>query len=64
MSYLIGRYCAKQALNQQFHGTKMSDILISSGVLGQPIVHSLQLMTVSIAHSQNLGIALAFERRV
>ena len=63
LSYLLGRYCAKQVLCQQFRGTAMSDILINPGVFGQPIVRSLHTPSaqVSIAHSKNLGVALAFE---
>jgi len=60
-SYLMGRYCAKKALNHLLKGQKMNSILIRSGVFGQPIVRTSTGIQVSISHSEDLGCALAFD---
>jgi len=61
-SYLLGRYCAKQALNTHMNKKDPTNILIENGVFQQPIVYSLTHMNqqVSISHTNTLGAALAF----
>ena len=64
-SYLMGRYCAKKALQQQINFVKLDNIWIGEGVFHQPILHGNEInaMQVSIAHTQDLGAALIFDER-
>jgi 4'-phosphopantetheinyl transferase len=64
-SYLLGRYCAKQAL---LHFTQSSDgacIVVHNGVFQQPVayVSTSPLAGVSLSHCSGLGAALAFDVR-
>lgn len=60
-SYLLGRYCAKQALLMEPFNINPSDCAILPGVFGQPVVISwLSNVQVCIAHCDSLGIALAY----
>jgi phosphopantetheinyl transferase len=61
-SYLLGRYCAKQAVSSYLQNESMTSTLIENGVFHQPIVyHSHPTdVQVSISHTDSLGIALAF----
>jgi 4'-phosphopantetheinyl transferase len=61
-SYLLGRYCAKKAL-QKLIPTAHQDIWIGAGVFGQPILDGKINKTaqVAIAHNANLGAALIFD---
>lgn len=59
-SYLIGRYCAKQALSIEPFALKPSKYAITTGIFGQPIVSAAKNIQVSIAHSITFGAALAF----
>jgi phosphopantetheinyl transferase len=62
-SYLIGRYCAKEALTRQLGGEQAQRILIRAGVFGQPLVSAPANdgTGVSISHSADYGCALAFD---
>jgi len=62
LTYLMGRHCAKKAINQLHSKITPSDITIESGCFDQPIViHSdIQNTQISIAHSQHSAIAIAF----
>lgn len=64
-SYLIGRYCAKKALQQQINFVKLDKFWIGEGVFNQPILYGSEIntMQVSIAHTQDLGTALIFDER-
>lgn len=65
-SYVLGRYCAKMALQQQINSAKLDSIWIGEGVFHQPILYSDEINTchqVSIAHTQDFGAALIFEER-
>jgi len=61
-SYLLGRYCAKQAVAAYLQNDGMTNVWIENGVFQQPIVyHSHPTdVQVSISHTDALGIALAF----
>jgi len=61
-SFLIGRYCAKQALSAYFNESNMSDILINNGVFKHPTVQyvSKENIQISISHSNECGGAIAF----
>lgn len=61
-SYLLGRFCAKQALKAQLNFPTMSDIFIQQGVFNQPVLSGpgTQDTQISIAHSGNLGVAIAY----
>ncbi len=62
-SFLFGRYAAKKALSKLYNISKLSDINISNGVFGQPIIShkSLKNIQTSIAHSNNIASAIVFE---
>ncbi len=67
-SYLLGRYCAKQAIATYLltprvnNNDMLSNILIEGGVFQQPIVYhdSCNNIQVSISHTDKLGAALVF----
>src|SRR5437763_869645 len=44
-SYLLGRYCAKSALSN-LQQERMENILITTGVFGQPVIYSNKLNCV------------------
>jgi phosphopantetheinyl transferase len=61
-SYLLGRYCAKQAMGAFLQKKDVNLICIENGIFQQPIVqyapyHGLQ---ISISHTDNFGAAIAF----
>ena len=61
-SYLLGRYCAKQALIACCNDVDVEEVAIKAGVFDHPVVvcgldASLQ---VSISHTSDFGAALAF----
>lgn len=61
-SYLLGRYCAKQAIAAYLNKADMNQFLIKHGVFEQPIVQhsSDKNIQVSISHSDEWGGAIAF----
>lgn len=62
-SYLLGRYCAKQALAIYYlNPMDLTSICIEHGVFQQPVVHhpSYHKVQVSISHTDTLGAAIAF----
>jgi phosphopantetheinyl transferase len=61
--FLLGRYSAKKALSQICEVSQLSDIDISNGVFGQPIVHYKDLYNVqiSVAHGDNISASIVFE---
>jgi len=61
-SYLLGRYCAKQAISSYMQNECMTSSWIESGVFHQPIVYSSfpSDVQVSISHTNSLGAAIAF----
>jgi phosphopantetheinyl transferase len=62
-SYLMGRYCAKEALTRQLGLGQAQRISIRPGVFGQPLVSAPATdgIGVSISHSADYGCALAFD---
>lgn len=64
-SYLLGRYCAKKALQQQINLVELDKIWIGQGVFHQPILFGdgIKTMQVSIAHTEDMGTALIFDQR-
>jgi 4'-phosphopantetheinyl transferase len=61
-SYLLGRYCAKQAVAAYTDQSNLAATHIDNGVFQQPIVSGLQHsnIDVSISHASAIGAALAF----
>lgn len=61
-SFLLGRYCAKQALSAFLQEPNMTEISIHHGVFEQPIVkHSGNKgAQISISHCDHCGGAIAF----
>lgn len=62
-SYLMGRFCAKNALAQQMGLERAERILVEPGVFGQPLVRapSHAGVGVTLSHSADYGCALAFD---
>jgi 4'-phosphopantetheinyl transferase EntD len=63
-TFLIGRYCAKEALCLLTGMLSCKCFSISRGVFHQPVVRAVAGLdaNVSIAHTEKLGAALAFDR--
>lgn len=61
-SFLLGRYCAKQALAALFPVDNLATIQIKRGIFEQPIVYypTQPNMQISISHTDTMGAALAF----
>ncbi len=60
-SYLLGRYCAKKALSAAPFNIPPTLCSIERGIFGQPIVKSPSYnVQVCIAHSANIGAAIAY----
>lgn len=62
-SYLIGRYCAKNALRYRYPAIKMNQVLIQRGVFDQPVIYGAGIVgtQVSISHTEEFGAALVFD---
>lgn len=62
-NFLRGRYCAKAALTRYLGAGVPTEILISNGVFGQPLVHGAGdgHAQISISHTSGWGAALAFD---
>ena len=63
LSYLLGRYCAKQALKGYTHHSNLTDWYIKPGIFNQPIIiHNPTALNLglSIAHTATYGSALVF----
>lgn len=60
--YLLGRYCAKNAIVTCSDNIKPYTIFIENGVFRQPIVYcsSHNNIQVSISHTDGIGAAIAF----
>ncbi|MEM7393840.1 MAG: 4'-phosphopantetheinyl transferase, partial [Verrucomicrobiota bacterium] len=60
-SYILGRYCAKQALSDYFGEVDPRRISIQPGVFNQPVVHYPDGHAhISISHSGDWGAAIAY----
>jgi 4'-phosphopantetheinyl transferase EntD len=61
-SYLLGRYCAKQAIAAYTNLDTFTDVSIESGIFHQPVVNhpNYRNVQVSISHTSALGAALTF----
>ena len=59
-SYLLGRYCAKQAVADYFDETDLTQIHIAQGIFKQPLVEyaTEKRVLVSLSHCQNRALAL------
>jgi 4'-phosphopantetheinyl transferase len=64
-SYLLGRYCAKEAVACQASLASLTEFQIDVGVFQQPVVRGpgTSGIQVSITHSEGWGAALAFDER-
>ncbi|WP_169233541.1 4'-phosphopantetheinyl transferase family protein [Chryseobacterium antibioticum] len=61
ISYILGRISAKLAISDLLPNIQFNSISIGHGVFGFPVVAGLsENIQVSISHSSNLGVALAF----
>ena len=62
-SYLMGRFCAKQAVMQRQQMRRPTSILVSPGVFHQPVLHSPGAgeVQLSLSHCKGLGAALLFD---
>ncbi len=58
--YLLGRYCAKRAIQVLEQDARPENIFIDHGVFSQPVVINRGNMQVSIAHSGSFGASVAF----
>lgn len=61
-SYLLGRYCAKQAIATYTGHSVLTTSCIENGIFQQPITYcpGTPNLQVSISHTNNMGAALAF----
>lgn len=61
--YLLGRYCAKNAIRQIVKDVSMPDIYIRNGIFNQPIAEyrKNEALQISISHCDSYGIAVAFQ---
>lgn len=61
-SFLLGRYCAKQAVACNIIDNALTDILIENGIFQQPVVYHpyYSNIQVSISHTDLFGAALSF----
>ena len=62
LSYLLGRLAAKHAISQLAQQRSLKSIWIDKGVFEFPVVKgsNLQNIQVSISHSDNLGLSVAY----
>ncbi len=58
--YLLGRYCAKRAIQVLGQDARPERIFIDHGVFNQPVVVNRGNIQVSIAHSDGFGASIAF----
>lgn len=65
-SYLLGRYSAKSAISGFISEPNLRKIHIKSGVFNQPVVmgDSIANIQVSLAHSDDLAAAAAFDEMI
>jgi 4'-phosphopantetheinyl transferase len=61
-SYLLGRLVAKRALSILDSDIKLKDLFIDNGIFKQPLIEHQENFEVSISHSGNLGLGLAFPK--
>jgi 4'-phosphopantetheinyl transferase len=61
-SYLLGRYCSKQALSIYNPTLDSTSVLIRKGIFEQPVVYypNQSNIQISISHTNTLGAALVF----
>lgn len=61
-SYLLGRYCAKQAIKTLSKNMDFSSFSIISGQFNQPLIRGTGTsgLSISISHSQSYAAAIAF----
>ena len=62
MSYLLGRYAAKQALMEYSDRTDATQTEIAGGVFEQPLIHPgfAEATGIGISHTDHVACALAF----
>jgi phosphopantetheinyl transferase len=65
-SYLLGRFCGKQAIAFLTGDANLSNIFIDNGVFQQPIVKhkAFSNVQVSLSHTHQLGAAIAFPEEI
>lgn len=62
ISYFLGRFSAKNAINSLYQHEFLNDILIDYGVFGQPLLTdpNISNINISITHSDKFGVSIAF----
>lgn len=65
-SYLLGRFCAKQAIAYLTGDANLTNIFIDNGVFHQPIVkhQTYSNIQVSLSHTHQFGAAIAFPEEI
>lgn len=65
-SYLLGRYCIKTSISNITNQYDLNKIIIKNGVFNQPIVisDSIANIQISLAHSNDMATAVAFDEMV
>lgn len=60
-SYLLGRYCAKQAISKLVSLPSFASISILSGAFRHPLIRGISQngLAISLAHSKNSAVAIA-----
>lgn len=58
-TFLAGRLCAKEAINNHIKNIKSSDILVSSGIFDQPLVNIPDIQ-ISLSHTDDLAACIVF----
>ena len=61
-SYLLGRLSAKLAVRKSLQHTDLQNIIIDSGVFEFPVINQVGLQ-VSISHSENKSVSIAFPEK-
>lgn len=59
-NYLLGRYCAKVALTAYLNMYDSTEIEISIGALGQPVVVGSKNLQISISHTNDSASVIVF----
>ncbi len=62
-SYLSGRWAAKNAILKYLSSSSFSDIDITTGVFGQPVVEGVKHCCISISHTETMAAAIAFPEK-
>jgi 4'-phosphopantetheinyl transferase len=62
ISYLLGRLVAKRALSILDPQIVLKKLFINNGIFNQPLIEHQENFEISISHSANVGVGLAFPK--